>query len=293
MLQGKYPLLIALVLGVMAGVIAYSAITAKERAVRAGWAVKRVLCAAKNVDEGNELTDDAFKSCDIPEKFVTDSFIPAGEDESGESAVPFGQKLIVPLKTGDPILFSYFESRKEVAMAEAVTPKYRAISVDVNEKTSVNQLIKPNDHVDLIGTFRSEDGKELVSTTVLQNVIVLATGKTTGTSVAISDEDKKYTHIALLVLPEEAEILALAAESGTISLTLRNPQDLATEKMDGNKVTKFATLLTHERQNALEEKRVPAFVMPKIEAPKDNGVVIIEGGRGATKVGSDGQTKPQ
>jgi pilus assembly protein CpaB len=287
MLQGKYPLFIALVLGLLAGLIAYSAITAKEKAVRLGWAVKHVLCASKNIDEGTEFSDDSYNICEMPEKFVTDSFIPAGEDESGEAALPLGQKLIVPLKRGDPILYSYFESRKDVAMAEAVTPRFRAISIDVSEKSSVNQLIKPNDHVDVVGTFRSPDGKELVATTVLQNIIVLATGRTTGTSVAVADEDKKYSHVALLVLPEEAEILALAGESGTMSLTLRNPLDIATEKMEPNKVTTVATLTSHDRQNLIDAvKPAIAFKLPT----SSDGVTIISGSN-ATQVGRDGLKK--
>lgn len=282
MLQGKYPLIIALVLGIMAGVIAYSAITAKEKAVRAGWSVKRVLCAQNDIDEGRELDEGSYTVCEIPEKFVTESFIIVGEEEV-DSVVPYGQKLIVPLKKGDPILYSHFESRREFPMAEAVTPKMRAVSVEVSEKSAVNHLIKPNDHVDVIGTFRTTEGTELVATTVLQNVIVLATGRTTGTSVNVSEEDRKYTHIALLVMPEEAEILSLAAESGTLSLSLRNPSDNSLEQMDANSVTKVATLFTRERQKYLNDvkTKIMAPAPPKPEGP----TVIL----GNTKVNQNQQ----
>jgi pilus assembly protein CpaB len=276
MLQGKYPLIIALVLGVMAGVIAYSAITAKEKAVRTGWAVKRVLCAQIDIDEGKELDEGSYNVCEIPEKFVTDSFITIGEEEGPESVVPYGQKLIVPLKKGDPILYSHFESRKEFPLAEAVAQKMRAFSIEVGEKSSVNQLIKPNDHVDVVGTFRNAEGTELVATTVLQNIIVLATGRTTGTAVTVSDDDKKYTHVALLVMPEDAEILALAAESGTLSLSLRNPSDNALEKRDGKQVTTVSTLFDGEKKNRGDEARIKAFALPKL--PETPNVPKIIGG---------------
>jgi pilus assembly protein CpaB len=258
MLQGKYPLLIALVLGLMAGVIAYGAIKQQQKVVREGWAVKRILCAMQDIEEGSELGEEMVDVCEIPEKFVTESFIAVPESEDKESLIPYGQKVIVPLKKGDPILYSHFEARREFALSEAIPAKARAISIEVQEKSAVNQLVRPNDHVDVIGTFRDAEGKELIATTVLQNIIVLATGRTTGTSVSATDEDKKYTHVALLVLPEEAEILALAAESGTLSLTLRNPKDIGTEDVRDTKTT-LATIFTGDRQQVEMKKRVESF----------------------------------
>jgi len=133
----------------------------------------------------------------------------------------------------------------------------------------VDQLIRPNDHVDIVGTFRDSEGKELIATTVLQNIIVLATGRTTGTSVTVADEDKKYSHVALLVLPEEAEILALAEESGTLSLTLRNPKDIGVEQAREKKTT-IATIFTGERQAILNDQRTK-----QIQAA---GIEVIRGG---------------
>jgi len=269
MLQGKYPLLIALVLGIMAGIIAYSAIRAREKAVREGWDVQRILCAHQDIEEGTELDENMIDVCEIPAKFVTESFMKVGEDVDKDSLVPYGQKVIVPLKTGDPILYSHFEARKEFALSEAIPAKARAISLEVSEKSAVDQLIRPNDHVDIVGTFRDSEGKELIATTVLQNIIVLATGRTTGTSVTVADEDKKYSHVALLVLPEEAEILALAEESGTLSLTLRNPKDIGVEQAREKKTT-IATIFTGERQAILNDQRTK-----QIQAA---GIEVIRGG---------------
>lgn len=278
MLQGKYPLLIALVLGLMAGVIAYSAIRQRERAVREGWGVKRILCAQADIEEGTELDDSMIDVCEIPEKFITESFISVPETEDKDSLVPYGQKVIVPLKKGDPILYSHFEARKEFALSEAIPSKARAISVEVAEKSAVNQLIRPNDHVDIVGTFRDNEGKELIATTVLQNVIVLATGRTTGTTVSPTEEDRKYTHVALLVLPEEAEILALAAESGTLSLVLRNPKDIGIEDVRETKTT-VATIFSGERQKIDNQVRTKTF--QAVTATID----VIKGGKETTTLG--------
>jgi pilus assembly protein CpaB len=101
------------------------------------------------------------------------------------------------------------------------------MSLEVSEKTSVNQLIRPNDHVDILGTFRQSDGakNEEQSVMLLQNVIVLATGRHTGMEPREAEEDRKYTHVAVLVTAKESELLTLAQEAGTLNLTLRNATD--------------------------------------------------------------------
>ena len=72
MLSGKNPLLIALALGLLAGLIAYSAIKTKERQVKAGWETVKILCAAVDIPEGSELDHDMVAVREIPEKFVTE-----------------------------------------------------------------------------------------------------------------------------------------------------------------------------------------------------------------------------
>jgi len=257
MLQGKYPLLIALVLGLLAGLIAYSAIKSRERQVREGWETARVLCAAKDVSEGTELDEDAVSICEIPEKFVTDSFIKIQGEETEADKLPYGQKVLVPLKKGDPILYSHFESQREFKLSEGIPEKARAIAVEIPEKGTVGQWVAPNDHVDVLGTFRDDETHGLVTTTVLQNVIVLATGRITGMTTYATEEEKKYNHVILMVLPQEAELLALAQETGQLMLALRNPNDLETGGSDSEKVevTDPKTLLTGKKRALLEKVR--------------------------------------
>lgn len=264
MLQGKYPLLIALVLGLLAGVIAYSAIKARESEVRVGWETARILCAATDIVEGTELDGDMVARCEIPEKFITDSFIRIPDGDSQGEMMPYGQKVLVPLKAGDPVLYSHFESQRDFALSEGIPTKARAIAIEVGEKASVNQWIRPNDHVDVIGTFRDTETRELIAVTLLENLIVLATGHHSGMSPYMTDEDKRYTHVVLLVMSEEAEILALAAETGSLTLTLRNPRDLDVVEKRTTK-TDQKTLLTGERSALLRAERAKTWQRQEVE----------------------------
>ena len=61
--------------------------------------------------------------------------------------------------------------------------------------------------------------------TLLENVLIIATGRITGTTNInlVPEPERKYTEVSVSVTPEDAERLALMAGLGTLTLTLRNP----------------------------------------------------------------------
>jgi pilus assembly protein CpaB len=254
-LSGKNPLFIALALGLLAGLIAYSAIKAQQRKVKEGWNTVKILCAAQDITEGTELEDTMVAVRDIPEKFVTESFIRIEEDNKSKRELPIGQRVLVPLKAGDPILISHFESSREAEFSTMINQKGRAVTLEVNERHAVAYWVRPNDHVDVVGTFRDTtqgEGSQMKTVTLLQNVVVLATGHINANTAYVPEEEKRYQSVTLHVLPEEVEIITLAQESGTISLLLRNPDDL--DLQEKPKVIDQKTLLTG--QTELQHKRI-------------------------------------
>ena len=112
----------------------------------------------------------------------------------------------------------------------AVQENWRAVSIPVDTVSSVNNLIQPNDNVDVIGTFRFPDVrgdsmKDTVTKTILQNVKVLAVGKTW----RAGDTDgtmRSYATITLQLMPDEVEMVIFASQKGKISLSLRNYNDM-------------------------------------------------------------------
>ena len=253
MLSGKNPLLIALALGVAAGLIAWSAVRAQQRRVRQGWETVNVLCAKADLPEGTELDSDMIAVRELPARFVTESFIKVEADGSLRQDSPVGQRVMVPLKAGDPILVSDFESAREAEFSTMINPKGRAVTIDVQERTSVGQWVRPNDHVDVIGSFRDPETQQLRTVALLQNIVVLATGRVTANTTYVPDEEKRYQTVTLLTLPEEAEMLTLAQELGSLTLLLRNPDDLDYEEKRA--VVDQKTLLAGERANELQQKR--------------------------------------
>jgi pilus assembly protein CpaB len=99
----------------------------------------------------------------------------------------------------------------------------RAVSVRVNEVVSVAGFVLPGTRVDVLLTGNPTSASDQQTTTVLENVAVLATDKRLERNSAGDPENAAV--ITLLVSPDDAQKLTLASSQGKIQLSLRNPLD--------------------------------------------------------------------
>ena len=252
MLKGKAPLVIALVLALLAGVIAYSAVQRQMHKAREGWNLIPVVVAAEDLPEGTAVTFDMIQQRSVPEQFITSSVI---KPDSASYIV--NQRTLVPLQKGDPLLWSQFETTRA---SEKLSPKlmtgFRAFTIESAGPSAVGGWVKPNDHVDVLGTFRDPNTNEQMAITLLQNVVVLATGKMTGTTNVnlIPEGQRDYSNVSLLVNPTEAEMLLLASEMGTLKLSLRHENDLTT--VASNEGMNLKAMLNGERRKLMNDIRI-------------------------------------
>jgi pilus assembly protein CpaB len=251
MLKGKTPLIVAAVLGLLAFLVSWSAIKKREADVRSGWNLKQVLVANAEISEGTELTSDMLSSRPIPEKFVTASVVPP---DSYQYVV--GTRLLVTLQAGDPLLWTQLDTNRSAErLSTKVQKQTRAITITAHQTGSVGGWVRPNDHVDLIGTFKDPGSGEQVAVTLMQNVVVLATGRITGTTNVnlLPEGQREYGHVTLQVIPQEAEMLVLAQELGNLSMSLRNEDDVGSLE-DRGRAT-INSLLSGERTKELARIR--------------------------------------
>src|SRR3954452_24292822 len=115
MLKGKTPLVVALVLGLFAGIVAYSAIKKKEADVRRGWNLVPVVVAAVDISEGTVVTFDMISQRSVPEQYL-----PRPVPKPVSASYGVNQKVLVPVQAGAPLLWSEFENTKG---AERVSSK--------------------------------------------------------------------------------------------------------------------------------------------------------------------------
>jgi pilus assembly protein CpaB len=148
-----------------------------------------------------------------------------------------------------------------------IEPGARAVSVQVNEISGVSGFIQPGTHVDVVFTRVFSNG-DAATTTILQNVKVLAYGRQLDPGAKIDPRDTSRPTVAtLLVSQEQAERLVLAEQRGRIQLVLRNglDDDIAAS---GDPVA--------SADLGIEEPRKPQPVVQVRPAPPPVPVPVVE-----------------
>ena len=164
-----------------------------------------------------------------------------------------------------------------------IPPGFRAVSVRVNEVIGVAGYVLPGTHVDIVATVSptAQQG-DMTSKVILTNVQVLAAGTKIDRE---TDKDKPIpvSVVTLLVDPEQAERLTLAASEGKIQLALRNPLDRATPSTPG---VRPAALLGAVPPVRTWKPRVQqaAKVEAPAPAPEPISVEIIRGDKRAREI---------
>jgi pilus assembly protein CpaB len=141
-------------------------------------------------------------------------------------------------------------------LATMIPDGMRAMSVRVDDVTGVSGFITPNSRVDVLvaGNAGGGENPEQHSKLGLQNIKVLAIGK------SIEQRDEKAVEVptvTLLVSPDQAEKLTLAAKYEPVRLALRNYRD---GELVGTAGVSTGTLF---------QALAPAAPAPPSEAPRE------------------------
>jgi pilus assembly protein CpaB len=183
-----------------------------------------VIVALDDIQVGARIEDHDVRIARFPA-----TGLPAGI-YSKKSQV-LGRGVIIPISRGEFILPSKLAPENAGSgLPSLIPPGMRAVSVRVNEVVSVAGFVGPGTRVDVLLTGTPNGGSEPQTTTVLQNVAVIASGHTLERNA--SGEAQSTPVITLLASPEDAERLTLASSEGKIQLSLRNPLDTHQDSVD-------------------------------------------------------------
>ena len=175
--------------------------------------------AAQDVPRGHKLLPEDVRSV----AFLTKS-LPTGTFAQDHS--PVGRVTMIAVQAAEPILENKLapEEVTKGGLAVIISPKKRAISVKVDQVIGVAGFIQPGQMVDVLVSIESKKEKAgYITKTVLQNVLILATG--TQDQETADKKVQKVNVVTLEVTPEESENLALAVSKGSIILALRGYTD--------------------------------------------------------------------
>ena len=206
---------LALALGFFASVYVYKNLQSKSGA--GGDSLADVIVAANDLQVGARVDEHDIKVIKIPAADLPPSAPRKRSDVLGHG-------VIVPISKGEFILPNRLAGENAGSgLPSLIPPGMRAVSVRVNEVVSVAGFVTPGTRVDVLLTGTPGGGGEEQTTTVLQNVAVLASGHTLERTA--TGEAQNTAVITLLVSPDDAQRLTLASSQGHIQLALRNPLD--------------------------------------------------------------------
>ncbi len=182
-----------------------------------------VIVAADDLQVGTRI-----EKRDIKIIKINGTDLPAGAPRRKEDVL--GHGVIIPISKGEFILKNQLADENAGAgLPSLIPPGMRAVSVRVNDVVSVAGFVTPGTRVDVLLTGTPNGANDSETTTVLQNVAVLASGHTLERTA--SGEAQNTPVITLLVSPDDAQRLTLASTQGKIQLALRNPVDTKAEEV--------------------------------------------------------------
>jgi len=143
-----------------------------------------------------------------------------------------GRGIIFPVNKGEPVAENRLAPRGAGAgLAASIPAGMRAVAVKVDEVVGVSGFVLPGMRVDVVSSGTPPGSNTMVTRTVLQNIEVLSAGKNIDRDVQGRPESVQVVN--LLVAPEQAETLSLAAAQTKIQLILRNPLDVESSRTQG------------------------------------------------------------
>ena len=177
-----------------------------------------IVAAAKDLPIGKRIDASDLKLISVDRKDL-----PKGTFQKAAEAVD--RSVTVAMATGETVLATKLAAKGTgEGLTALIEPGMRAVSVPVNEISGVSGFIQPATRVDVLFTRTFSNG-DAATTTILQNVKVIAYGRQIDPSAKVDPRDAKPTVATLLVTQQQAEKVVLAAQRGRIQLVLRNTLD--------------------------------------------------------------------
>jgi len=229
----------------------------------------QVVVAADDIQVGVKLVEHDVRVINLPQ-----SAVPPGAFSSTSKVL--GRGAVLPMSNGEFILPGKLAALNAGAGLPSMIPQgMRAVSVRVNDVVSVAGFVQPGTRVDVLATG-SGSGNDRQTTTVLENVAVIAVGKSLDRNASADGQTAPV--ITLLVSPDDAQKLALVSQEGRIQLSLRNPLDT---KRGGIGATRTSSLYLGEAPVATEPKPKIHKVVAKVpaRAPAPYQVEMIRGSK--------------
>jgi pilus assembly protein CpaB len=267
-----FMLLLALTSGVVAALLALRYLRERTTPLMASEPKRvNIVLSARSLAVGSVVTERDVKLMTWP-----GDALPSGYIRSVQDAV--GRGVITPLAENEPLLAAKMSTKDAGGgLPIIIRDGMRAVSVRVDEVIGVAGFVLPGTRVDVMLTLDKNNNNrpQSITKTLLQNVQTLAAGQ----SVTRDKEGKPQTVtvITVLVSPDDAELLALAAKEGRLQLALRNTLDTLAVSTSGARADRLSPSSGTSSQNSRPKRNRAAAPAPRADP------TVVEGYRGGER----------
>lgn len=249
--MNRNALLFAAVAALLAGGLLHLYLARVETELSGGEKIA-VLALVRPLESGATLTADALAVRQVPLAYVEERAI-----RETQRARVVGLTVAGKLAAQQTLLWSdlAIAGNERRDLSTLIRPGRRGLAIRANGGQSFS-LIHPGDYVDVIGELTDKEGHPR-SVVLLQRILVLAVGDETDAKA--TRQGSREQTLTLSVRLEDAQLVTLAAEQGSLSVVLRNAEDqeLLLELPDVP-----ATALLDEQARELVQRRAAAGNLP-------------------------------
>ena len=188
------------------------------------------MVAANDIQVGAKLEDHDIVA---PVSAVGDSSGRVHQEELRS----LGRGVVLPVSKGEFILAqpNWRPRMRGSGLPSLIPPGMRAVSVRVNDVVSVAGFVQPGSRVDVLATGNQGTGNDRQTTTVLENVAVIAVGKNLERNATGKRKPRRSS--LCWFRPTMGRRLTLASQEGRIQLSLRNPLDTRREQIGATRAS--------------------------------------------------------
>ena len=243
---------LALVAAVLVGLFAVVAVNKyiSNRTTVAPAPTASILVAKMEILEGSEIGEEMLDSAEIPFDSLSNMHIalpPKGDPSYAKAFSDVVEKVAKRKATrliaaNTPVFWIDIETEPKTPFADLIADGCRAVTVPVDSVSSVCGFINPGSRIDVVltatedklglvtGQAAKEAGSQVVSSVILQNVAVIATGR----DYDLQSETSGSGTMTLSLPVKAAVMLVQARTMGQVTYLLRNVRDTKTDPERAN-----------------------------------------------------------
>jgi pilus assembly protein CpaB len=184
-----------------------------------------LVMATVNIMRGQMITAEELKIRQWHKDMLPEGAIGSIEEAQDRAAT-------LPILAGEPVIEAKLAAEGTgVGIAPLIPKGMRAYTIMTSKiASSVAGFVLPGNRVDILLNLRGSGRDDVTgggsTTTLLQAVEILAINQALDAPTENKTDPRDLASVTLIVTPDQAAILDVAQNQGTLTLSLRNPEDM-------------------------------------------------------------------